>query len=40
MPMLYVKKEHYDRLLRLGKEPAQFIDELLERHLKEVDKHE
>jgi len=39
MPMIYVKKKHYDALLRIGENPAEFVNELLENHLKEVNQN-
>lgn len=35
MPMVYVKKEYYDKLAKLGLDPAKVVNDLLEKHLKE-----
>ena len=33
MPMVYMWKENYDKLIRDGKDPKQFMNELLEKAL-------
>jgi len=33
MPMVYLKKELYDELVKLGKDPAKFVNELVEKKL-------
>jgi len=35
MPMIYIKKTFYDELAKRGLDPAKFVNELLEKHLKE-----
>jgi len=36
MPVIYIKTRHYDTIVKLGKNPKDFIDELLERELKKI----
>jgi len=39
MPMVYMKKDLYDDLVRLGKNPAKFVNELIAKTLKEMKKN-
>ena len=32
--MVYIKKDLYDELVRLGKNPAKFVNELVEKKLR------
>lgn len=34
--MVYIKKDLYDELVRLGKNPAKFVNELVEKKLREM----
>jgi len=36
MPALNLKKALYDELIRRGEEPTKFVNELVEKRLKEV----
>ena len=38
MPMVYVKKNFYDELAKVGLDPAKVVNELLEKYLKETKK--
>ena len=36
--MVYIKKIFYDELAKKGLDPAKFVNDLLEKHLKEAKK--
>ena len=35
MPVIYISKEHYDKLIKIGKEPKTVIKEFLDKYLQE-----
>ena len=35
MPVIYIKKEHYDKLIKQGEDPKKIVDQLLVKHLEE-----
>ena len=35
MPVIYIKKEHYDALIRKGETPKKVVDKLLIEYLKD-----
>jgi len=34
MPVIYIKKEHYDEMIKQGEDPKAIVDQLLIKHLK------
>lgn len=38
MPMVYLKKNSYDKLAKNGLDPAKIVNELLEKYLEEMEK--
>jgi hypothetical protein len=36
LPIVYLKKQSYDTLLKLDKDPGKFVNEVVERALKEM----
>ena len=34
MPVIYIKKEHYDEMIKRGEDPKKVVDTLLIEHLK------
>ena len=40
MPMIYMKKNLYDELVKRGLDPAKFVNQFVEKHLKEFKRDE
>lgn len=40
MPMVYIKKNLYDKIANVGLDPAKIVNKLLEKYLEEMSKSE
>ena len=38
MPTIYLSKELYDKMIKLGKEPSQFVNTVTEEALKKLER--